>query len=597
MFLHEPGEEAESFSRMELSTANSRQNNQKSEYSYGHLPQPSRPPPREHHPPPSNAHLDGANQMARTTSLVGSTSGDNDGASALPLTANWAKNPPTPASRPASLVHSIVNSQPKVPTPGPKDIPPSPLAQKVQTVRNQENGKKAPDRTKPSLPSPTASAPSNSSDTNSKNVGVIGQPVPAAAKTSPVPPPAVAVAAPKPKPVQPSMPTNLTEQHARMQRMLKAFTDPRYCFVLDKEAFGGEFENLCNVPPMFDKHGGRRRRELQEKSKKQQQIGDSGNDGASESGQQAPIGTVNAPPMGGVPLRGLTPLQQQQQREMIKDVSGQQQQNIQGLATVLQQESLLQQQQSALRAQTPQGLHQQAAGQQGFGAFSSGQAPMTPAGGHQGGHARQSSRYTFANDNPLNASTTVNARSNAAHMAEQLRMMPPQQQQMPHQQLAQMYGGAPGLGGSLLGGVQQPPPGLKNAPTPPAPGLGGIPMGNMPGLGQFSGMGLGGHHNKNGDELLQLFSGNGASRGATSASLMRGGDGKRNIPLSAGGRFGHTDRRGVVDLGDPSILQARVAQPQHQLQHQQGIQAGGHGQQGGYNPMNYYASPQAAGRW
>jgi CCR4-NOT transcription complex subunit 4 len=381
--------------------------------------------------------------------------------------------------------------------------------------------------------------------------------------------------------------------------MLKAFTDPRYCFVLDKEAFGGEFENLCNVPPMFDKHGGKRRRELQEKSKKQQQLGDSGNEEASEAGQQpqAPIGTVGAPPMG--PLRGLTPLQQQQQREMLKDVSGQQQQNIQGLAAALQQESLLAQQQSALRAQTPQGLHQQAGGQQGFGAFSNAQAPMAPTGGHQGGHTRQSSRYTFANENPLNASTAVNARSNAAHMAEQLRMMPPQQQQIPHQQLAQMYGGAPGLGGSLLGGVQQPPPGLKNAPTPPAPGLGGIPMGNMPGLGQFSGMGLGAHHNKNESELLRLFSSEGASRmgGATNASLMRAGDGKRNVPLSAGGRLGYTDRRGVVDLGDPSILQARVAQPQHQLQHQQGIQAGGHGQQGGYNPMNYYASPAAAGRW
>lgn len=221
-----------------------------------------------------------------------------------------------------------------------------------------------------------------------------------------------------------------------------------------------------------------------------------------------------------------------------------------------------------------------------------------PQQGHS--HARQSSRYTFTNENPL-VGTSVAARSNAAHMAEQARMMPPQQQQIPHQ-LAQMYGGAPGLGGSLLGSVQQPPPppGLKNAPTPPAPGLGGIPMGNMPGLGQFSGMGFGSHSKNDSENLLlkELLSGGGASR-LGGASLMRGGDGKRNVPLSAGGRPGYTDRRGVVDnYGDPSILQARVAQPQNQMQHQQGIQAGGHGQPGGYNPnLNaYYASAQA-GRW
>ena len=273
------------------------------------------------------------------------------------------------------------------------------------------------------------------------------------------------------------------------------------------------------------------------------------------------------------------------------------------------QESL-QQQQSSLRTQTPQSILQQATSQQGFGGtFQSGQGPLTPLQQQQQqqqqqqghGHARQSSRYTFANDNPL-AGTSINARSNAAHMAEQVRMMPPQQQQIPHQQLAQMYGGMPGLSGSLLASVQQPPPGLKNAPTPPAPGLGGIPMGNMPGLGPFAGMGL--SHAKNDNESLLLkellSSGGGASRLGV-ASLMRGGDGKRNVPLSAaGGRPGYTDRGGVVEnYGDPSILQARVAQPQNQMQHQQqGIQAGGHGQPGGYTPnLNaYFASAPPSAR-
>jgi len=608
MFLHEPGEEAESFSRMELSTANSRQNNQGKEQqhsSYGHQPQPSRPPQREHHPTVQHQ------EMVRTNSHMGSAAGDADGASALPSTANWAKNPPTPASRPASLVHSTANNQTpsKFSTPSPKDIPASPLglAQYVLNARDRENGKKALDRTKVSVSSPIVSTSSSASNANGKSVGVIGQPVPSAStKTTasvPAPPPVVVVA--KPKPVAPAMPTVLVEQMQRMQRIQRAITNPNFRFVLSQSAFTAEeFDLLSKIPPMFDRHGGRRRRELMEKLGKQ-----AAESGGENVAQQPPASTAIVPPTVGLPMRGITPLQQQQHREMFKDVSGQQLQSIQGLGA-LQHEPLQQQQQSALRTQAPQGLLQQVSGQQGFGGAFQGQAqgPMGPPHQSGGGHTRQSSRYTFANDNPLTAGTNVNARGNAAHMAEQIRMMPPQQQQqMPHQQqLTQMYGGAPGIGGSQLGSTQQPPPGLKNAPTPPAPGLGGIPMGNMPGLGQFSGMGLGSHHAKSESEnllLRELLAGNGAPRlgGASSASLARGGDGKRNVPLSAGGRPGFTDQRGVVDLRDPSILQARVAQPHHPMQQQQqqhqGLQAAGQGQQGGYNPMNYYASAQAAGRW
>ena len=279
-------------------------------------------------------------------------------------------------------------------------------------------------------------------------------------------------------------------------------------------------------------------------------------------------------------MRGTTPLQQQQRDgHLIKDDAGQ---------AVMQQMQETLQIQQALRSQTPQSLLQQQ--------LNTFQGISQQQHGQQTGHARQSSRYTFTSDN-LPTGNTVNARGNAAHMAEQLRMMPPQQQ-IPHQLAQQMYGGAPGLGASLLGSVQQPPPGLKSAPTPPAPGLGGIPMGNMPGNGQFSGMGH--HHSTKDNEnvlLRELLAGQGATRlaGQSGASLIRGADGKRNTaPSTAGGRPGFADRRGVVDLVDPSILQARVAQPQHQMQHLQGIQAGGHSQ-GGYNPgPTYYATP---GRW
>lgn len=620
MFLHEPGEEAESFSRMELSTANSRQNNQAKElqlqqqqlqqqyHQYGHQPQPSRPPPREHHPPPVNHDT---NPMARTSSHVGSSmSAGDEGPSALPLTANWAKNPPTPASRPASLVHSLSNPHlpPKLSTtPSPKDVPSSPLVQNVQTVRNQEAAKKGPDRVKSTTPAPTtisASTPSvpatpvSATNVNGKPVGVIGQPaqppapVPVAAPTPPPAPPVVAVAAPSPPPllkmpVKPLIPDHVAEQMQRLKKIERSMSNPKFVFSLSPTAFTeDEYDSLRKIPLFFDKHGGRRRRDLIEKMKKKQrqQISEAGDD----VGLQPGLGTQNA--VMGMPMRGSTPLQQHRENQVIKD-AGQQAAAMQHNLSAIQDS--LQAQQSALRAHTPQNVLQQVNGHN----F---QAMAPQHGQNQTGHARQTSRYTFSNDN-LTGPNAVNARSNTAHMAEQLRMMPPQQQ-IPHQ-LAQMYGAAPGLGGSLLGSVQQPPPGLKNAPTPPAPGLGGIPMGNMPGLGQFSGMG---HHTKSESEavlLRELLAGNGVSRltGPPGTSLLRGGDGKRNVPFSAGGKQGVANGRGVVDLGDPSILQARVSQPQHQMQQQhqqQGIQAGGHSQ-GGYNPnLNaYYASAQAAGRW
>jgi CCR4-NOT transcription complex subunit 4 len=588
MFLHEPGEEAESFSRMELSTANSRQTK---DQAHSHTARPAITT-RENQPPPGHNE---ATSMARTNSHAG---GDGDGPSALPSTANWAKNPATPATRPASLVHQVSNQKASPTMPSP------PLVQTVQTVK-----KVVSERVK------SSSTPSSSSsdNANGKSVGIIGQGAPCASVAVPAVESAPSSASistsqqqspSKSKPTQPTMPAYMAEQMERLQKIHKAISDPNFIFVLSSRAFSpDEHDALRKIPHMFDQHGGKKRRELLEKIKNQQLAESGTSDDASrgEPSQQPPIGTVGALgsiSLAGIPSRGLTPLQQQQ-----RDGAGQHHQVLQGLGA-LQQEALQQQQQAALRTQTPQGLLHQTPGQQTFGgAFQNGQGSMAPPqpSQHQPGHARQSSRYTFANENPLSTATSVNPRGNAAHMAEQVRMMPTQP--IPHQQLSQIYGGAPGLGGALLGSMQQPPPGLKNAPTPPAPGLGGIPMGNMPGLGQFSGMGLGGHHGKSDSDnqlIRELMAGKNASRlgNASGVSLMRGGDGKRNIPLFTGGRPLYTDRRAVVDLGDPSILQARVAQPQHQMQHQPGIQ-GGHSQQGGYNPnLNvYYASSAQAGRW
>ncbi|TGZ78215.1 hypothetical protein EX30DRAFT_165080 [Ascodesmis nigricans] len=563
MFLHEAGEDAESFSRMELSTANSRQTR---EQAHAQLAPPPRAaiaaaaPSNEIHPPP----------MARSSSHI------NDDSSALPVTANWAKNPPTPATRPASLVHQL--QTPKTSTPSPKIVPASPLPQPSKLGSGRSKG--------------------STTKTSNKNVGVIGQkPGTPGPSTQPQPqpqpePPAAVAAAPPPKTPAPPPPRRLEEptyhkeNRDRWINLLKAVSALDSGFHFDSDALSADdYQTITNMPPLWNSNGGALRREILNRATRKPSASETSQVDTrtvpTMMGAAGAASGVAPPPMG---LQGVGSAMQQQQRDTAVKDSINQLPALQAL-----QHEALQQQHASLRSQTPQGLLQQAA--QNFNGFQPGSMglPQQQQQGHQPGHARQSSRYTFANDNAGSAATQVNARGNAAHMAEQARMMPPQQQQLSH-----LYGGQ-SLSTGMLGTV--PPPGLKSAPTPPAPGLGGIPMGNVPGMGQFSGMALG--HNKEHNEALirELLGGNASRMGGSSSGLMRGMEGKRNVPFSAGGAPGFTNRRGVVDhLADPSILQARVAQPQNQL-HQQGIQAGGHGQPGGYNPgmSAYYTS--AAGGW
>lgn len=551
MFLHEAGEDAESFSRMELSTANSRQTR---EQAHAQLPPPPRPPvaaaapSNATHPPPTPAE---ASQMARSASHI-----NDDGSSALPVTANWAKNPPTPATRPASLVHQIAQP-PKVSTPSPKITPAQPL---------------------PHNPKPSTSRKKQ------KNVGVIGEKIENSKPATPVQPAAAVAGAPPPKLPPYTIlhePVDVTQNRTRWNRLLEAISRPGFGFKFDASSLPAEeYEALCNVPPMWDKLGGRKRREALNKVQEQSNRSEISQEEARQPQTQAPVAP---PPMG---VQSPAQQQQQQQREaaMMKDTPSQSQnQALQAMRLEAMQQ---QQQQNLLRSLTPQALAQQAQG--GFTGFQNG--PSMQQQNHQSGHARQSSRYTF--NDAGNASTQVNARSNAAHMDEQIRMMPTTQQQQ--QQLSHLYNSQP-LTPGLMGTIQQPPPGLKSAPTPPAPGLSGIPMGNMPGMNQFSGLG---HQIKSdhGEVLLRELMGGRPSGmgGGAAGGLMRGMDGKRNVPFSAGAAPGYTNRRGIVDhLTDPGIIQSRMA-PQHQL-HQQGIQAGGHGQPGGYthNNLSYYAG----GRW
>src|SRR5690606_6729409 len=101
MFLHEPGEEADSFSRLDLSSFNSGQRPSAGPSSSSAAP----PPPAQQ--PVAAAITHHTPQPVRSNSTQPAAVNENGEASALPPTVSWAsKNPPTPAARAAVPVHA-----------------------------------------------------------------------------------------------------------------------------------------------------------------------------------------------------------------------------------------------------------------------------------------------------------------------------------------------------------------------------------------------------------------------------------------------------------------------------------------------------------
>ena len=249
------------------------------------------------------------------------------------------------------------------------------------------------------------------------------------------------------------------------------------------------------------------------------------------------------------------------------------------------------------------------------------------------GHARQASRYTFANDS-ASASAAVKTAASTQFMAQQSAMMPPQLSKPFTIQPPQ----PPNLHTNFYSGVQGPPPGLKSSGTPPISGGGMFGQGHGFASAMGGSLGLGasnfGGKNSN-DDLMRDF-----LRGRSGISNGMGTEGgKREFmfpsflqkPASSttsptpglqsslygpplGAYNGHQDQGhlkqkkkgkkhrhantsssgggGIVDLADPSILQARV----HHGAAGQG-QYGGIQGQGGYNSHNMMYGGGYGGRW
>ncbi len=249
------------------------------------------------------------------------------------------------------------------------------------------------------------------------------------------------------------------------------------------------------------------------------------------------------------------------------------------------------------------------------------------------GHARQASRYNFANDS-VSASTTAKPAANAQLMAQQAAMMPANQgkhfqnQPMPQSNLQNNH---------FYSGVHGPPPGLKSSGTPPISGGGMFGQGHgfASAMGGSLGLSSANAASKNSNEELmrELFrnrSGNVNSQGpdvgkrefrfpssvhppTTSTAAPASGllnslygaqldtyhgyqDHSAQKQKKKGKKHRHANTSssgggGIVDLADPSILQARMHHASAG-QGQYGVQG-----QGGYNPNSMIYGSGYGNRW
>ncbi|KMW66502.1 CCR4-NOT transcription complex subunit 4 [Blastomyces dermatitidis ATCC 18188] len=521
-FLHETGEDNDSFSRQDLSSMNTLSSQRvhpnpptgpgPSTYSpYTHHAQPVRPPSHPIQIPT------GAQPMRRQNSRDEAGNRINTDSSALPSSASWAnKDSHVQRARRPSLAASRSSPSPK----GSNAV-----VNKIEDLKRsvERQSHSAQDSSRQQTPTiPEASGSSSRAN----------------------------------RPASPS-PPGLREISV-LDDLVKAVNSPDFRFIFSTAGLSPEeLAYIENHPSMIDPYGGVKRRAMREKAEHERANQETDNQmllhlntneeenleggssqlggepeemhsaGASGRNTREPLSAIQPPSQQtttansaiGSPVsaghqfqglnmagRSLTPLQQQQLL-LLKNAGGQHM----GLMDQLQSASI-----SSSFEHNPQ---QRAAVYQN---------QMPQMTGVQG-HARQSSRFSFVNDaNAKNASNQRLVNQQASTM------------QNVNPNPLNVSTGQHGLGSHyFVSGVQGPPPGLKTAGTPPISGGGMFAQGHGFTSTMNNNLGLGTKQDPNPDLMREL---------------MRGRSG------TSGGGGVQAHEAAKLDLADPSILQARMHQ-------------------------------------
>ncbi|GAB7338210.1 hypothetical protein MBLNU457_4548t2 [Dothideomycetes sp. NU457] len=530
MFLHEPGEERDSFTRQDLSSMNVISTQQPSQTM---MTSTSQPPPQTQQP------------VAAAHSTVQASTPLDPNAPALPSTASWASKP-AQQSRAASraAMDSSASPAPSIATPSEPAVP---------EVVNP----------------PSSSAPVTSTDTVQSTQAQPTENV--------------------------SLTPNIQQRPARSPfvTFLDALKTPPGNLVFSGSMFSQQdLDFIKSFPPLFDANGGAKRRVLRIREEEERRRLEQ----EERTAMQAVAAVDTDDQMEGSGSRQLGG-----EPEDLEDISAQQhaiqppsQHGGLGLDTGFGLDNDFSNLSLSARGLTPQQQQQLLLQQFKASPDSSGlSGSMTPpqqgaqfsnpmGQSQQPGHARNTSRYTFANDSS-SASAAVKPVANPKLMNQQASMMPPQG--------SAAFGQQQGFYTSTVSG---PPPGLKTTGTPPVSG------GGMFGQGHgfaTSGLGYGANvtgRNSNDDMMRELlrrrdFGGQDAgkreyispsfshaSTGSVSASTSAPGilnfpfHAQQNAFQDAGNpkakKKGKKHKQantsssggGVVDVADPSILQARI---------------------------------------
>ena len=309
-----------------------------------------------------------------------------------------------------------------------------------------------------------------------------------------------------------------------LERAVKVLTTTSFKLVFDRSAWSEEDLKIIDAyPPLFAPNGGHieLRREKEREHQRQQQeeernvlgaisAAEEDENPASGSfqlgGEPEPQGepsessgrmsvqqrqTSYAPSPSAFPFSN-TPFQQGTAANLPRTLTPQQQQQL-----ALLRSSASSRQSQINHSQFQQGYGQNASSLHGHQQSNPFQVQVQGHGFASGhGHARQASRFTFANDS-ASASTAVKPAANPQLMAQQSAMMPPNQ--------GKQYQQSNNQNNLFFSGVQGPPPGLKSSGTPPISG------GGMFGQGHGFASAMGGSANFN----------NNASSKNTNEELMR----------------------------------------------------------------------------